>query len=219
VNHSDPLDLLRQRHDLDPRVRPDCLDDDTLAAFTEGSLDGGAHAAAVRHVATCPRCARVVASVARSLTDPGIAREIAAIEGGGRRRWLRLALPAAAAAAILVAVALPRWLEQGSTHRAPPGALQPAPVPLAPIGTVAEARVLRWRSLAGADRYRVTLFDEGGRVQYETQLADTVVALPDSLLPLVAGRQYLWIVEGRIAPDRWSASDLVRFSIAPRARP
>lgn len=221
MNQSDPLDLLRQRHDLGARETPDCLDDDTLAAFAEGSLNASAHGAAVRHIAGCPRCRRVVASVARSLADPGIAREIAAIEGSGRRRWLRIALPAAAAAAILVAVAVPRWLRNaGGAHRGTPLPAAQAPRPLHPIGTVAAARALEWARPAGAraDRYRVTLFDSTGRVLYETQLADTTVTLPDSV-SLVGGRTYLWLVEARIAWDRWASSDLVRFSITLPSRP
>jgi hypothetical protein len=193
-----------------------CLDDHTIAALAAGALEAPERARALSHVAGCARCRDAVASVARALNDREVARELAALEP--RRRHFTIAMPITAAAIVLLALALPRWLEQGSTHRAPPGALQPAPVPLAPIGTVAEAKALRWRSLGAADRYRATVFDQGGHVRYETQLADTVAALPDSLT-LVPGRQYLWLVEGRIAQDRWSASDLVRFTIAAGARP
>ena len=65
--------------------------------------------------------------------------------------------------------------------------------------------------------YRVVLFDAGGRVLYEAQVADTSAPLPDSVT-LVPGRPYLWKVEARTGVARWSASDLVRFSIAPGAR-
>ena len=220
MNPSDPLDLLRQGHDLDARETPDCLDEDRLAALAEGSLDGSARAAAIRHVATCVRCRRVVASVARSLAEPGIAREIAAVEHPGRRRWLRVALPVAAAA-ILVVVALPRWLDNASSpHRGSPLPSAQTPRPFRPIGTVASARALQWAPPADprADRYRVTLFDSAGRVLYETQLTDTMVSLPDSV-GLSRGRTYLWLVEARIGWDRWAASDLVRFSINPPLRP
>lgn len=89
---------------------------------------------------------------------------------------------------------------------------------MSPIGAVAGANVLQWTSLAGADRYRVTLFEAGGRVVYETERADTAVTLPDSI-GLVPGRSYVWMVEARIGFDRWSTSRLVEFSIvggAPR---
>jgi hypothetical protein len=88
---------------------------------------------------------------------------------------------------------------------------------VAPVGTVANAVALRWTAVAGANRYRITLFDAAGRVLYETRATDTVVALPDSIT-LMPGRPYLWIVEARVGWDRWSTSELVRFSIASGAR-
>jgi len=80
---------------------------------------------------------------------------------------------------------------------------------------VANADTLRWLGVPGADRYRVTVFDAPGQVRYETQLAGTVALLPDTVV-LVAGRPYLWKVEARTGWDRWSASELVEFSLAPR---
>ena len=214
----DPLDLLRHRPDASTRETPECLDDATLAALAEGALDAGARAAVMPHLATCARCRGVVASVARSLSDSGLAREVAAVEGRGRRGWVRIGLPAAAAA-ILLAVAVPRWVDDmRAGHRGPPvpGAL--APHPVAPVGTVADAAAFRWTAVTGANRYRVTLFDAAGRVLYETQLADTAATLPDSVT-LTPGRPYLWMVEARVGWDRWSASELVRFSIASGVRP
>lgn len=214
----DPLDLLRHRLDASARETPECLDDATLAALAEGALDAGARAAVMPHLATCPRCRGGVASVARSLADSGVAREVAAVESRGRRGWVRIGLPAAAAA-ILLAVALPRWVEDiRGGHRGPPVPGAIAPHPVAPVGTVADAAALRWTAVAGANRYRVTLFDAAGRVLYETQLADTAATLPDSVT-LAPGRPYLWMVEARVGWDRWSASELVRFSIAAGARP
>jgi hypothetical protein len=72
---------------------------------------------------------------------------------------------------------------------------------------------LRWSAAAGADRYRVTLFDADGRVLYETEVGETVAPLPDSVAP-GPGRPYLWKVEARTGFDRWSASDLVEFTVA-----
>jgi hypothetical protein len=83
---------------------------------------------------------------------------------------------------------------------------------------VADATTLLWTAVAGADRYRVTLSDALGGVLYETQLADTVAALPDSIA-LVSGRSYVWMVEARTGFDRWSTSRLVEFSIGGGAAP
>jgi len=217
----DPLELVRRT--LRARARssaltPECLDDDTIAALADGTIAPTTRAAALPHLAGCPRCRGAVASVARALADTGVAREVAVVEGG-RRRFYRIALPVAAAAALLLVLAWPRGLQDGAPpHRAPPITTSGAPVPVSPIGTVADAGVLRWTAVAGADRYRVTLSDAGGRVLYETQLTDTVAALPDSIA-LVPGRSYVWLVEARIGFDRWSTSRLVEFSITGPAPP
>ena len=69
-----------------------------------------------------------------------------------------------------------------------------------------------WSTVLGADRYRVTLFDSTGVVVFEAESVDTTVALPESVA-LPSGRKYLWKVEARTDIGRWSASDLVEFSI------
>ena len=218
MSHPDPLDPLRRVLALHAAGAPEqptleCLDDDTLAALAEGSLSAVARATALGHVASCPRCRSIVASVARALADSGVAREVPSPGSAGRRRFFQIALPAAAAAVLLV-LAWPRHGDEGGSppHRSPPGATA-LPVPRSPAGVVAQAETLRWTPVAGADRYRVTLFDSGGRVLFETQLADTLAALPDSIL-LDPGRPYLWKVEARTGWQRWSASGLVEFSIA-----
>lgn len=216
MTRPDPLDLLRQRLDRSAKETPECLDDATLAALAEGALDAAARAVVLPHLATCARCRGIVASVVRSLADQDVAREVAAVHGRGRRPLLRIALPAAAAAAILLAIALPRWADDSGRHRGPPSGTGQVPRPVSPVGTVQSATLLRWSSVAQADRYRVVLFNAGGRVLYEIQLADTLASLPDSVR-LVVGEPYLWKVEARIGPDRWAASELVRFSIAGAA--
>ena len=192
-----------------------CLSEAALAAFVDGQSRGVVLEAAVAHLAGCGRCRAMVAAVARLATAVGVAREVPA----ARPLWRRWQVPVAAAAAVLLTVvAWPHGNDQiGTGHRAPTITAAAAPVPLAPVAAVADARVLRWSAVPGADRYHVTLFDAGGRVRYETQLADTVAALPDSVA-LVPGQSYLWSVEARIGWDRWTSSPLTEFSVvrAPR---
>jgi hypothetical protein len=219
VPDPDPLDVLRDALGATPAPEartPDCLDDDTVAALAAGTIDTAARVRALSHLATCPRCRHAVGSVARALADPAVSREIARADSAGGRRVWRIAL-SAAAAAILIAIGLPRWVSDGG-HRAPPQPLGQVPTPVSPVGVVAEAPALRWAAVAGADRYRLTLFNAAGRVLYEAQTTDTTVTLPDSV-DLIPGPTYLWLVEAQIALDRWSASDLVRFSITARSRP
>jgi len=223
VTQSDSLDPLRgeletyiRAIDKEDKATPECLDDEILAALAEGTLSPAAREAALRHLAFCARCRRAVGSIARALADPSVAREISAIEHPGRRRLLQFVLPAAAAA-LLVLVAGP-LLKEVRVHRGPTVPAQATPVPLAPIGAVTQARALQWGRVAGADRYRATLFAADGQVLYETEVADTLAALPDSLV-LRPGPAYLWKVEARTGWNRWTASELTRFTIAGGGSP
>lgn len=197
----------------------ECLDDDLIAALAEGTLDAAARAEALPHLARCARCRGAVTSVTRALADPTVAREVAMIDGAGRRRFYRIAGPAAAAAAALLMFVLPREGDDlRQPHRAPTITAGSAPVPMLPVGAVAGVERLRWAAVAGADRYRVVLFDAAGSVVYEREITDTVAMLPDSII-LVPGVSYLWKVEARTGFDRWSTSELVQFSIMRRAPP
>jgi len=195
---------------------PQCLSEAAVAAFVDGQTTGTAREATVVHLAGCARCRAMVASVARLTAAEGVALEPPT---AARRLWRRWQVPVAAAAAVLLAVlAWPRGADNGNLpHRAPTITAAAAPVPLAPVAAVAEARVLRWSAVLGADRYHVTLFDAGGRVRYEAQLADTVAALPDSVA-FVPGQSYLWSVEARIGWDRWTSSPLTEFSVVRASR-
>lgn len=204
---------------LDTRVRSqaptaDCLDDDTLAALAAGTLPPELRYAVLPHVASCARCRAAVASVARALADPTVARELPA-EGRGRRLY-RFALPLATAAVLLLLLWSPAD-DRAPGHRGPPPPSATTPIPRSPLGAVAAVHDLRWSAVAGADRYRVTLFDARGRVVYETEVADTVAALPDSVT-LIPGQPYLWKADARTGFDRWATSQLVEFSIAGAGR-
>jgi hypothetical protein len=206
----DPDSLLRHALKREAEASAQCLDDDTIASLAEGTVADDKRAGVLSHLAGCARCRAAVASVSRALADPSVAREIATVRGTGRR-VLAIAIPVAAAAIVALLV-LPQRGDDGSSHRAPTIAAVAAPTLVAPTGVVAAATTLRWSSVSGADRYRTTLFDETGAVLYETEIADTAVALPDSVR-LVASRSYLWKVEARTGWNRWSASELVEFSI------
>jgi len=82
---------------------------------------------------------------------------------------------------------------------------------------VATVNDLRWSHVAGADRYRVTVFDATGGLVYATEGSDTVVAFPDSVA-LVPGASYLWKVDARTGFDRWATSELAEFRVAESRR-
>lgn len=190
-----------------------CLDDETVAALAEGALDSDTRPVALAHLAGCSHCRKAVGSVARAIAAPEVADEIRASSTRSRRFPFKAVVPFAAAAALLLMVRLGwRSAEPEVTHRAPTITASPAPLPLFPLGAVTGTSELRWSSISGADRYRVTLFDGSGRAALDAQVADTVLAIPDSIA-IVPGQAYWWKVEARIGRDRWSASDLVDFTV------
>ena len=80
----------------------DCLDAETLAAWSEGLLDGRERATAEAHAASCARCQAMLAVMVRTTPAP------ASAAGSPLRKWLMMLSPAMAAAA---AVAL--WVAVG----------------------------------------------------------------------------------------------------------
>lgn len=110
----DDADLLRRAlaHSADGQSpsTPDCLDEHTIAALAEGSLSAESRSTVLPHLAACARCRGAVASVARALSDPDVAAEIRAAAAGGSiriHRIARIALPLAAAAALVLVIRLP----------------------------------------------------------------------------------------------------------------
>jgi hypothetical protein len=75
----------------------------------------------------------------------------------------------------------------------------------------------RWSPVAGADRYRVSLFDAEGSVLWESEVAGSTAALPDSVR-LTPATPYLWQVAARTGVGRWSAAPLTDFRLGERAR-
>ena len=93
---------LRQTPVAGARV-DDCLDAETLAAWSEGLLDGRARSTAEAHAASCARCQAMLAVMVRTTPVP------AGAMGSPFRKWLMMLSPAmAAAAAVALWVAVDR---------------------------------------------------------------------------------------------------------------
>lgn len=203
---------------------PDCLDDESIAAFAEGTIDPADLTAAVTHLSACARCSQEVASVARLLCASSVTSELARLgerSGSGKRRrhLLRGFLMAGALAAGLLILLVP-----GSTQRAKrlyreesvTGAAAPRLV--APIDAAAPLDTFRWTSVPRADRYRITVFSREGSVIWEAQTRDTAISLPDVVARVPDGT-VLWRVEAHAGwEDRWASSDLatLTFHRTPR---
>jgi len=200
-----------------------CLDEVALADAATGSFDDGRRNTDIAHLAACAHCRRRVADLSMLLADPTIAAEVKRAEAAPvpvrrrhvpRRRFLAAA-GMLAAAAVTIVVGRPRGTpDDAREHRGPTITAAAAPLQLSPVGDVSGVGAFRWRAVAGTDRYRVTLFEATGRVLFEAQVTDTVVALPDSIV-LLPGRSYLWKVEARTSWERWTPSDLTEFQVRP----
>jgi len=202
-----------------PIAKPDCLDEHTVAALADGTLDVEARGRALAHVAACALCRRAVASVAEALAAVPITHEIEIVEGRRRRvgPLVWIAAPMAAAATVLLLLWSPADDRPPGHRGSPPPPPATAPTPRSPVGVVSMVNDLRWSHVAGADRYRVTVFDGTGGVVYAAEASDTVVAFPDSVA-LLPGAAYLWKVDARTGFDRWETSDLAEFRVAAESR-
>ncbi len=178
-----------------------------LAAFVDGTLPLAERAAIESHLADCDVCRADVISAVR------FARPRVTV-----RRWY---LPAAAAAAVLLALAIGRerapMVTREPVTREPVITTTEAPVALAPRGVVSRPVRLVWTQVAFADSYRVTLFDDAGRAIYETQTRDTSTFVPDSI-HLEPREGYFWKMEAQTGWNRWVASELIEFSVDPAGR-
>jgi len=181
------------------------------------------------HLLTCELCQEEVrialivrAEVAAGESGPaGPALKLPEREGRDAPRRLPrgfLVGLATAAALVLVFQRQAAWLGRSNgAHRGATQAPALAPVLRQPTGQVSTVPRMQWSGFAGAQRYRVRLFNADGDVLWEAQGTDTTVALPESV-HLTAGRRYYWSVAGRVDVDRWVESALTDFVIGPTGR-
>ena len=198
----------------------ECLDELALAGFVEGIADAGGRERSILHLAACGHCRRQLASLVELLADPGVAAELPQLDRlrdrvAPRRRFLAGAGFIAAAAAVVLLLVRPRANDQSANeHRGDTITASSAPMPLSPIGDVVAATTLSWSAVPGAEGYRVTLFEAGGKLLFEAESADTVTGIPDTI-GLAPGRLYLWKVEARTGWERWVSSELIEFRVGP----
>src|SRR6267143_1047820 len=117
-----------------PIAKPDCLDEHTVAALADGTLDVEARGRALAHVATCALCRRAVASVAEALAAVPITHEIEIVEGRRRRvgPLVWIAAPMAAAATVLLLLWSPADDRPPGHRGSPPPPPATAPTPRSP---------------------------------------------------------------------------------------
>ncbi len=205
-----------------------CLDEAELAAWVDGALDPEAEASALSHLARCARCRRAAASLVRTLRSDRVAPAVRELEkgsirerGAGPLRKLppryRVGAVVAAIAAVLAGVLFLRptdlEFEETPAHRATiPGAIS-LPQPIAPLGELEAVDAFTWSPVSGADRYRLTVFDDEGTVVWEAETEETRLAAP-ATVQFETGAQFFWKVVARVGFDRWVDSELVTFTIS-----
>jgi hypothetical protein len=176
-----------------------------IAAYVDSTLDPTLRPEIEAHLADCALCRLEVVEVSR------LVRSVP------RRPSWQFIGPAAAAAVLLIAVGIwqlvPDQASNAPVLRESAITTAPAPIPVGPVGRVARVDSISWTTVPGADRYRLTVFDVGGEVVWETEGADTVSMLP-AAVRLEQGQSYFWKVEARTGFDRWVDSDLTEFTIA-----
>jgi len=206
--------VLRAQTTLERRNEtPECLDEPTIADFVEGRLTPEARAPLVAHLLTCANCRSLVRATGRLLAADAVAKES---PKAADHRWRRWSLPVglAAAAAVLLFV----WPRSTEHTDSTPGLREPtptstdAPVPIAPRASVVRVDRFVWSSVPRLDRYRLRLYDDEGAILWTVETADTLVALPDSVV-LAPRVTYFWKVEAQTEWRRWTASYLVEFRL------
>ena len=123
-----------------------------------------------------------------------------------------LLLPAAAAASLLVAIALPRQQTIPSATRGPASTETAlavvSPAPDAEI-TPRQTRFI-WRSAGNDASYTITLQKADGSVVWTSSTTDTITALPDSIT-LAAHETWFWSVDALLSDGQSRATKATKF--------
>jgi hypothetical protein len=191
------------------------LDDSVLAAIVDGDVS---HPDAIAHLSECEDCRRRMSAVAHLMDDVHVSGEIELLERP-RRRWIPVVGTLAAAAVATIIIAGPSMMrsrpapsESDTTiHREGTITTTAPPKILSPSSVARRGEALRWTSVAGADIYRVQVWNTEGNVVLSTETPDTTLAIPANLAQ--AGATYLWEVKARTGWDRWVSSEFLQFTI------
>lgn len=177
-----------------------------IAAYLDGGLAPEERDGLEGHLFVCPECRRDLA-------------EASDLAGPRRARWLVLAVPIAAAAAlILLFIGVPdRSPQQDVSRLRSPTTATPLAIvsPLDGSASHPDSLVFRWRA-AGADAHYVfTLTDAQGDVVFTNDLPDTTLVLPRSV-GLNPGRPYFWWVDALLDGARSTSTGVQEFGLEPR---
>jgi hypothetical protein len=134
------------------------------------------------------------------------------------RRWLAIAVPAAAAAIALLVVFSGRGVDPDTPITRGPdieGVRQFAAIsPSLGSSVAGDSVIFVWRSEGSSAHYAVTVTDETGDVIWTMGTADTS-AVPPRGVELTPGRSYFWYVDALLEGAQSSTTGVQEFSIRP----
>ena len=179
------------------------LSPEAVAGYIDGALPNEERRKAELHLSSCAECREDV-------------RAIRGLQHSQRPRWSLVLLPAAAAAAVLLVIGLPRQTTTPSEIRSGPdieqriGIVSPAPSAEITPGMV----TFIWRSAGAGASYVITLQESDGRVAWTSSIADTLATLPDNV-PLSPGRTWFWFVDAMLPDGRSLSTGVQRLRTRP----
>lgn len=179
------------------------LSPELLAGYLDGDLPDEERVRVELHLADCHQCRAELADIRR-------------LQRGQRRQRVLLLFPAAAAAVLLVAIALPRQRVIPSVTRA----AAPAEIPLAVVSPAPDAVIasretrFTWRSASRDASYTFTLQKGDGSVAWTASTTDTTIALPDSI-KLAANETWFWSVDALMPDGQSRATKATKFRTGP----
>lgn len=173
------------------------LTPEALAGYLDHDLPDEERGQVELHLASCTECREELA-------------EVRGLQRRRRRQWVTFLVPAAAAA-VLVAIMLPRQTSVPSAIRgvAPIDAALEIVAPLPSTEIAPGPMRFAWRSAGPGASYSLTLQEADGRIAWTSTVADTVAVLPDSVA-LGSGQVFFWSVEALLPDGRARSTGVKR---------
>ena len=179
------------------------LSPELLAGYLDGKLPDEERVRVEMHLAACHECRSELADI----------RQLQRRQPGQR---MLLLFPAAVAAALLIAIALPRQRSVPSaTRAAAPAETRLAVVSPAPDAEIASRQIhFMWRSAGNDASYTFTLQKADGSVVWTSSTTDTITVLPSSIV-LPAHETWFWSVDALLPDGQSLSTKATKFRTRP----
>ena len=180
---------------------------DEFAAYVDGTVSTDERIRIDGHLASCLSCAKELLALSR-LT-----------KRSATRRYIKVVLPAAAAAAIVLFLVNPPNTVAPANPILRGGAdVTETAVPVEVVTPASGQQINRdelrfiWRSLGNQTNYRFTLTTAEGEGIWITDTADTTLAVPPTL-SIEPNLSYIWYVDALLLDGTAATSGIRRFTL------